>query len=80
MTDPDRWQCTQCRWIGHGRALLSAPNPFEPEYRLYGCPRCKDALGFDPICDEAGCMLVASCGFLTDDGYRRTCYKHYGPK
>lgn len=28
------------------------------------------------LCDEGDCFVEASCGFPTDAGYRRTCYKH----
>lgn len=32
------------------------------------------------LCDEPGCFSDASCGFPTDDGYRKTCYQHYDGK
>lgn len=28
------------------------------------------------MCDEPGCFDHASCGFPTENGYRRTCYDH----
>lgn len=28
------------------------------------------------LCDEPGCFVEVSCGFPTDDGYRRTCFNH----
>lgn len=28
------------------------------------------------LCDEPGCYEEASCGFPTEDGYRRTCTDH----
>jgi len=28
------------------------------------------------ICDEPGCFEDVSCGFPTENGYRRTCYEH----
>jgi hypothetical protein len=31
---------------------------------------------FALLCDEPGCYNGASCGFPTDNGYRRTCYEH----
>jgi len=33
----------------------------------------KSVLG---MCDEFGCYEMASCGFPTENGYRRTCYEH----
>lgn len=37
------------------------------------------------ICDVEGCERHVECGFPTQDGYRRTCHKHWkeindGPK
>lgn len=31
---------------------------------------------FAGVCDEPGCFKYATCGFPTDNGYRRTCYNH----
>jgi hypothetical protein len=31
---------------------------------------------FALLCDEPGCYTGVSCGFPTDNGYRRTCYEH----
>lgn len=28
------------------------------------------------LCDEPDCFKDSSCGFPTDEGYRRTCYDH----
>lgn len=28
------------------------------------------------LCDEPGCFVEVSAGFPTDNGYRRTCFKH----
>lgn len=36
--------------------------------------RLKESLS---ICDEPGCFDYVSCGWPSDDGYRRTCSKHY---
>lgn len=29
------------------------------------------------ICDEPGCFDSASCGWPSEQGYRRTCHKHW---
>ena len=28
------------------------------------------------LCDEPGCFVEVSCGFPTENGYRRTCFNH----
>lgn len=44
--------------------------------------KLKNALS---LCDEPGCFAHASCGWPSENGYRRTCYQHsnfekYKPK
>lgn len=31
---------------------------------------------FAGVCDEPGCFKYATCGWPSDNGYRRTCYEH----
>jgi len=74
-----RWKCKECGTITHVDELLSAPNPFAPEYDISGCPICFE-LGsgnFELVCDEPGCKLTVTAGFPTDKGYRNTCSDHY---
>jgi hypothetical protein len=71
-----RWKCTECETISNSKDLLTAKNPFEPEWEIVGCPKCKSAQCFVEACDEPECKLDASCGFPTEAGYRRTCYDH----
>jgi hypothetical protein len=72
-----RWRCQECKAITLEPALLSAPNPFDPDDTIVGCPNCKSVAEFDELCDEPGCERPASCGFPTAaGGYRRTCYDH----
>lgn len=80
MSDPNlRWKCKECGWIGNGAELLSAPNPWDADLSIIGCPECKDTEGFDNICDEPGCDRYAGCGWKPQDApYRRTCSKHMG--
>ena len=40
---------------------------------------------YSGVCDETGCFEYATCGWPSDNGYRRTCYQHsnfdkYKPK
>jgi hypothetical protein len=73
-----RWGCNSCDWLGLETYLLRAPNPFDQgETEILGCPKCKAVDDFLECCDEAGCEQEASCGFPTESGYRRTCWKHY---
>lgn len=71
-----RWKCTKCQEISNLDQLLTAPNPFEPEWDIQGCPKCKSVECFTEICDEPECTRDAGCGFPTENGYRRTCYDH----
>ena len=71
-----KWRCKVCDEITLEVELLHAPNPFNAEDTITGCPACKSCDGFDEICDETGCNQQAQCGFPTGNGYRRTCGKH----
>ena len=79
-----RWRCSSCGVISLESEFLSAPNPFNEEDTLIGCPNCFAINDVVEICDEPGCEIEASCGFPVDDpafgGYRRTCYKHRNSK
>jgi len=76
MSKNRRWQCDECEKIYLESDLLTAPNPFEPDFTITGCPHCKSVECFTEICDEPECTQPASCGFPTDNGYRRTCFEH----
>ena len=74
-----RWECKNCGEISVNGALLTAPNPFDLEDILVGCPLCKSVEGFDALCDEPGCNQHSSCGFPAGPefgGYRNTCFAH----
>ena len=73
------WKCEECDWRGQDGDLLRAPNPFDATAKIVGCPRCKEVQCFINMCDEPGCREEASSGWLSDDGYRRTCHKHSKP-
>jgi len=72
-----KWKCNDCGEISIESDLLVAPNPFDTNQGITGCPKCKSCYGFTEICDDPNCTLPASCGFPSPEGYRRTCFKHY---
>ena len=76
MSDKTRWQCSECDLIFIEFEFLEAPNPFDTNQKIIGCPNCKNVDGFKNICDEPGCIREATCGFPTPNGYRRTCGDH----
>ena len=71
-----KWKCCSCDCISVEADLLEAVNPFDETLKIIGCPSCKDAAGFTEICDEPNCVRDATCGFPTQEGYRRTCGDH----
>ena len=70
-------RCEECNWIGDEEEILTAKNPFEETETITGCPKCKSVDSLRIACDEPGCVEFSSCGTLTKEGYRNTCYKHY---
>jgi hypothetical protein len=58
--------------------MLSAPNPFDPDEKIVGCPECRQIGDFTELCDEPLCGKHASCGSEVAGVYRRTCYQHSG--
>lgn len=77
MANLKRWRCCDCSKVSIQGALLTAPNPFDPDDTVTGCPWCKSVAEFDELCDEPGCNQATSCGFPTEGGgYRRTCSAH----
>lgn len=71
------FRCNECAWSGPESEILRAPNPFQPEDSISGCPKCGCVGDFTNLCDEPGCTDEAGCGFPTESGYRRTCGKHW---
>jgi hypothetical protein len=68
--------CLECRWHGLGWNVLKAPNPFDPEDEILGCPKCKEVNSMVAACDEFDCWEEGSCGTPTLKGYRWTCFRH----
>lgn len=78
MDDLDKYK-TVCKECGHHckwGELLRAPNPFDPEESVTGCPNCFAVDASITVCDVEGCFEVASCGWPSKSGYRHTCGKH----
>lgn len=71
-----KWQCGNCEEITLETGLLVAPNPFDADSEVWGCPSCKCVGDFSLICDEPGCKRGVTCGFPTPKGYRNTCGEH----
>lgn len=76
-------KCKECNWNGLDRDLLIEDHPFDPQpiagcrNKIYGCPECLHAAeGFITLCETEGCLLDASCGTPTKNGYKTTCYQH----
>lgn len=70
-------RCDECGWRGTDDQVLRAPNPFDPEDTLYGCPDCKQVECLRRACDDPECWEFASCGWPDGDRYRTTCGPHY---
>lgn len=72
-----RWRCEECRAIHDDSELLTAQNPFDAAQDINGCPKCAAVDNFTQVCDVGGCEQEASCGWPSESGYRRTCFRHY---
>lgn len=74
--EPDKYQCKECNSQVLRGKMLVAKNPFNKEYKIYGCPYCFEVDKFETLCDEPNCSELATTGSPSKDGYRWTCYKH----
>lgn len=74
--DTERWQCGICDQVMLYTQLLWAPNPFDPEDSILGCPHCRSVNDFQRLCDAPDCMKRQTCGWPSPDGYRMTCGDH----
>lgn len=72
----NRWRCTECDEIFNEDQMLHAPNPFDTEQTINGCPMCKEANQIEIACDVPGCRRPWGCGTPTAEGYRLTCGEH----
>lgn len=68
--------CTECKWQGLDSQILTAPNPFDTNDIIQGCPSCSSVECFRVACDEPDCWQLVTCGTPTKAGYRQTCSTH----
>lgn len=67
----------RCGWRGDDDETLVAKNPFEPDYLVSACPRCKVLLTTCvDVCEEPDCWEPATMGTPSPSGYKRHCHKH----
>ena len=77
---PNTFRCTtnNCGWQGLFAETLHAPNPFEPDNEVIGCPKCEKGNSLSRMCDEPGCRDNAE--WVGPDpkvlGSRHTCGRH----
>lgn len=76
MEDARKVKCQECDWVGFVAEVLTAPNPFNAEDSVNGCPQCKSVDSITYACDEPDCWREVSCGTPTPEGYRSTCGEH----
>jgi len=72
----DKAICEECGWHGADTEVLQAPNPFNPEEQISGCPHCHSVETLVRACDEPGCWEPAACGTPVLNEYRYTCRRH----
>ena len=72
----------ECDYCGHVMKeadvlMTKVPRPKGGDPAVISqCPECGELACFTNVCDEPGCKAEATCGWPTDNGYRRTCGKH----
>ena len=66
----------RCNWHGTDDEVLEAPNPFDENDVITGCPKCKQVDTTVYACDEPGCWADVCSGVATKTGYRSTCHEH----
>jgi len=72
----DRAVCRECGWMGRNAQMLTAPNPFNAEDEVNGCPNCKSVSCLLVACQVDGCRKEASVGFPKDGDYVNACGDH----
>lgn len=71
----DKWRC-ECGFLVFASELLTAPNPFDVEDTLHGCPLCKRVNALERACDEPGCGNLSCAGTPHPGGYKFHCHLH----
>jgi hypothetical protein len=73
----NKYKCSNCPWQGEGLDLLVAPNPFDLDDDIVGCPKCKGINTMQTVCQEDNCWEIASSGVPFKNGdYKWLCHKH----
>jgi len=80
MQTPRHSRCRACDTLLPTAKILKAPNPFNLNDIVEGCPKCKAVTQFVPVCDMAGCRSDGTCGMPTPGGYLWLCHIHYSEK
>ena len=76
MTRKVKCEEYRCSWHGEEIEVLTASNPFNIDFIISGCPKCREINSIVYVCDEPECWETVSCGTRTSMGYRSTCHKH----
>ena len=69
-------RCNSCGWKGIAENMLHAPNPFDSEDTIVGCPNCRMVEDYAHVCDHDGCWETAARGTPTPERYVWSCHKH----
>jgi hypothetical protein len=72
----DKYLCIECIWVGKDGEYLTAPNPFEPESVIVGCPKCRQVDTLVTACAQDGCCRSATIGAPNESGYSWLCHEH----
>jgi hypothetical protein len=72
----DKWICLECGFIGAMVEFDKVNDPRGNHDEWTVCPKCRTPERVTSACDEPGCIQEGTCGFPTEGGYRRTCFKH----
>lgn len=73
----NKFLCQSCDAPLREDEVLHAPNPFDPDWKIQGCPKCLEVNSLVVACEADSCFQEVTCGFPTPTGYMRTCGKHY---
>ena len=71
-----RMLCRNCGWMGPEDQILKAPNPWNQDDEICGCPQCFVVEDLRVACYRVGCKNEASMGIPTPTGYILCCYLH----
>ena len=71
-----KWLCEICD--ATTSTVLTAPNPFDPDDIVVGCPNCRSVGTMVQCCQVEGCGRRADSGNPGGYGYRyfHACWRH----